>query len=698
MKRMPIHLLTTCLFTAAMTITSAASALTVVREPYLQMQGPNSITIIFHTDVTIGTPQVNYGTTPALGSSATGSSAAHTTYAAVGGAAIPNTKHVVELSGLTADTKYYYSVGSTSAAITTAGEDYAFNTAPVPGTRQPIRIWTFGDSGYWPGHYGTEFQDTRQAYYDYITGAPAGTGTANDAADATDVMLYLGDNCYFFGREQDCNRVFWSPTEMAAFHRRQPFFSAIGNHEGYVNDTVTETGDFFEAHYLPTGNELGSNGTASGTESYYSFDYGNVHFIILDSEDSLEAANPAERAAMLAWLQSDLTATTADWIIAGWHRPPYSAGLVHGSDFEQAEMDAREQLLPILDDFGVDLVLSGHSHTYERTGLVTGHYGNAPSLEKSHLVDGGDGDPVGDGPYRKKSTSQAAASGTVYVVAGSPADLRWFTGADSTGPAGTTHPVMVKSLLSLGTLSIEVDGLTLTGNLIDETGAAVDTFRIEKGTRCPTALSVAGCIEAGTSKLIVKKNARTSARDSAMFKASKTEFDTADFDPFGGANNAFCLYEDGTLVLDIAAPDASFEAYDTADEFDEFGIHHDEGYDRPKVSWANKRPGLYLFKDRNRSWDGTQTVKLKGGSRGSFLFRSKGDGAAVPTPPLSSASDISIVAQVRNLDGAGCIYGVMDTPKKNEAGKFIANGTLTHSTIPEPASPRGAFVDGPLLY
>ena len=685
---------------AGLCFTATASAQNLVREPYLQMPSPTSLTVVFHTDIAIGTPQVAFGTTTALGSTATGSSEAHTTYDPADSAvSIANVKHVVELSGLSPNTKYYYSVGSTTAAITSAGEDYAFTTPPTHGTRQPIRIWTFGDSGYWPGKNGTEFQETRQAYFDYVTGSAAGAGTANAAADETDVMLYLGDNCYVFGNEQDCNRVFWSPEGMSSFHRRQPFFSAIGNHEGYVNDSVAESGDYFDSLYLPSGNELGTNGTASGTEAYYSFDYGNIHFVILDTEDSIEAANPAERAAMLTWLENDLTATTADWIIAGWHRPPYSAGLVHGSDTEQNEIDARQFLLPILDQFGVDLVLSGHSHTYERTGLVSGHYGLSPTLEKTHLIDGGDGNPASDGPYRKATESQAANNGTVFAVAGSPADVRSFAGPVIGDPIGVTHPVMVKSLVSLGTLTLEVDGLVLTGKMIDETGAIADEFEIRKATsRCPAQLTVAGCTEAGKSKLVVRKNARSSARDSALFRATKTVFDASGFDPFDGANNAFCVYEDGDLVMDVVAPDASFEAYDTADEYDEAGTHHPEGYDRPRTSWANKREGLYLFKDRTRSWDGTQVLKIKGGDRGSLQFKVKGDAASVPAPPFSDASDTSVVAQVRNLDGDGCVYGVMDTPKKNEEGKFVANGTLDHGAIIEPGSVGGAFVDGPLLY
>ncbi|MCZ6570120.1 MAG: metallophosphoesterase, partial [Deltaproteobacteria bacterium] len=89
------------------------------------------------------------------------------------------------------------------------------------------------------------------------------------------------------------------------------------------------------------------------------------------------------------------------------------------------------------------------------------------------FLDGGDGDPNGDGAYAKATTGQGPHEGTVYIVAGSPADVRIF----SPGP----HPAMLVSLENLGTAVIEVDGNTLVGKFINESGTILDTFQIEKG-------------------------------------------------------------------------------------------------------------------------------------------------------------------------------------------------------------------------
>jgi len=64
--------------------------------------------------------------------------------------------------------------------------------------------------------------------------------------------------------------------------------------------------------------------------------------------------------------------------------------------------DMRENALPILEAAGVDLTLAGHSHVYERSFLIDGHYGTSGTWNPAfHLVDGGNGDPLGNGAYEK---------------------------------------------------------------------------------------------------------------------------------------------------------------------------------------------------------------------------------------------------------------------------------------------------------
>lgn len=230
----------------------------ITRGPYMQMLGTDQVQVIWHTPGALTDPEVEFGETLALGTTIIGSSVPDL----MGGV-----KHTVDVTGLTDGTKYFYAVGSAGGPLTVASNDYSFTTAPAVGTRQLIRIWAFGDSGYWPGSSGTEYMDTRQAYYDY-----AGGGDPQDAADATDVVLHLGDNAYPAGDDPTYQSKFFAPAELATWMQVQPFFAVAGNHEALdpTFNSIAETGDYFSMFNFPTGNELGINGVASGSESYYS--------------------------------------------------------------------------------------------------------------------------------------------------------------------------------------------------------------------------------------------------------------------------------------------------------------------------------------------------------------------------------------------------------------------------------------------
>jgi hypothetical protein len=597
------------------------------------------MTVIFHTDLALAsTPEVDYGTTVGLGTVSSGS----TTADLMGGF-----KHVVDLSGLSDFTKYFYAVGDSVGPLTVAGTDYAFTTAPLPGTRQPIRIWTFGDSGYWPGNSGTEYRDNRQAYYDHVGG-----GDVNVAADATDVMMHLGDNAYGVGDDPTYQSVFFGPPELAAFLQRQPFLSAIGNHEGAALDSVTETGDYFEMFQFPTANELGTNGVASGSESYFSFDYGNIHFIVLDTEDNLENITTTG-AAMKTWLENDLIATTADWIIAAWHRPPYSKGIFHDSDVEQNEVDAREEFIPLLEDYGVDLVLSGHSHTYERTPLVDGHTGLSTTLEPYHILDGGNGNPISDGPYRKPSLQQGPHEGAVYIVAGAAADTRAFSPTSG-------HPLMVKKLVLAGTSVIEVDGDVLVGKYITDTGLLIDTFQIDKGivTDCPAA-PLGTCLAAGKAKFSVKASGDP-AKDQTQFKWVKVPLEVADMNPTTGTDLVACAWDDTGSIYGVIPPNPENLFYAPAPMTPP-----------PSWSWVSKKAGLHGYKDKLGSVSGLSKIKTKAkaGSKGVIQFKAKGGNTAPPALPLTGA----LTTQLINFDTGVCWTASL-TEKKNDGTKYIASG------------------------
>ena len=429
-------------FDLELTASTAASVPVVVRGPYLQSGTPNSVVVRWRTDIATDS-RVCFGTVQGSLSSCVNDTA-------------PKTEHEITLSGLSADTRYYYSVGN--AAATLAGNDanHFFITHPPAGVSKPTRVWVLGDAG----TATSSQQAVRNAYYTF-------TGSRH-----TDLWLMLGDNAYTSGTDAQFQAaVFNMYPEML---RKSVLWSTRGNHES----TDASGSVYYNIHTFPTQGQAG--GEPSGTEAYYSWDYGNIHFICLDSFGSSRSAG----GPMANWLNADLAANTRQWTIALWHHPPYTKGS-HNSDNEVELVEMRQNFLPILEDGGVDLVLCGHSHSYERSFLIDGHYGNSSTFTAAHKKDGGSGREDGTGAYGKPSSGPASHEGAVYVVAGS---------SGQTSGGQLNHPAMFVSLNNLGSLVIDADTNRIDVKFLRETGAIGDYFTMIKGApltipQAPTGLA-----------------------------------------------------------------------------------------------------------------------------------------------------------------------------------------------------------------
>jgi hypothetical protein len=375
------------------------------------------------------------------------------------------TEHVVEITGLEPGTRYYYAVGSPEAILAGNDPEHYFETHPEPGPAKPTRIWVLGDSGF----TGENQQAVRDSYYTY-------TGD-----DHTDLWLHVGDLSQSQGTDAQYQQEFFEVYEQLM--AQTAIWPTMGNHDAVHADSADQSGPYYQNFSLPSGGEVG--GLPSGTEAYYSFDFANLHFVVLNSQD----VNRSPFGEMLTWLELDLSSTDKDWIVAYWHHPPYSKGSHDSDDPGDSNgrlFDMREQVLPILDAYGVDLVLSGHSHSYERSFLLDGHYGTSDTLTESMKIDPGDGREDGDGAYEKLVRGLVPYSGPgdgiVYVVPGS-GSAAWGASLD--------HPVMIASHAVVGSLVLEIDGLVLDAKFLDGTcaeppcaGSIRDRFTILKD--CPS--------------------------------------------------------------------------------------------------------------------------------------------------------------------------------------------------------------------
>ena len=409
-----------------------------LRGPYLQLARPEAVTVRWRTDAPADS-RLRYGPAPDDLSQSI---------------SLPGLRceHEVEVGGLAPATRTYYEVGTGAAALAGGDADHFFASAPPPGRRLPIRVWVVGDSG----GANQDARDVRDAYLAFA------------GADLADLWLMLGDNAYETGTDEEYSAAVFGTYPQVL--RNTVVWPSPGNHEFGASDSPSQSGPYYEAFSLPTQAEAG--GVPSGTEAYYSFDHGNVHFIALDSHDTDRSVG----GPMYAWLLADLQATDKEWLIAFWHHPPYSKGS-HDSDLESQLIQMRERFVPLLEDYGVDLVLTGHSHSYERSILIDGHYGASGTFSSAHVVDGGDGDPDGpDGAYAKPVLVPDPHQGAVYSVVGSSAQ---------NGGGTLDHPVMAVSIDYEGSLVLDVAGRQLDAAWIDKDGLVRDRFRILKGPELP---------------------------------------------------------------------------------------------------------------------------------------------------------------------------------------------------------------------
>jgi hypothetical protein len=128
----------------------------------------------------------------------------------------------------------------------------------------------------------------------------------------------------------------------------------------------------------------------------------------------------------------------------------------------------RKNFLPTLEKYGVDLVLAGHSHVYERSMFIHGHYGKSSTFSSTDIVQDGDGRVDGDGAYQKGSKE-----GTVYVVLGSSGKPK--------EDVALNHPIMVtESKRTLGSVVIDTKENQMDVKYLTNKGIMLDSFRIEK--------------------------------------------------------------------------------------------------------------------------------------------------------------------------------------------------------------------------
>ena len=383
---------------------------TVVHYPYLQNMAADHVTVEWSTRES-QSGQVQYSTDASFSLSAP-VARVRLFQAADTDMGFAFYQYQADLTGLAPGTAYSYRVLVGGENITPE-PDYRFKT-PGPG---PFSFLVYGDSGDGSSH---QLAVTLQL----VTEQP-------------NFVIHVGDIAYQSGTFNEFTANFFEYYK--TLMRRACYYTIAGNHEYYTQNS---------APYLALTAPPTNTAPAADLGRYYSFDWANIHFVGLDA-NLLDPQFSAAQARMLAWLDNDLAQSRASWKIAFWHQTPYPISQ-HVDD--PIDIAARAQFNPILERRGVQLVLTGHEHSYQRSKPMRGDV------------------PVPPG-----------TGGTVYMVSG--------------GGGGVLHPVSPQTFLDQEFsvwhyLRVDVNGPSLTIHAIGTDGKEFDRLALSLAPSFSSSTSV----------------------------------------------------------------------------------------------------------------------------------------------------------------------------------------------------------------
>ncbi|MBC7921540.1 MAG: metallophosphoesterase family protein [Ferruginibacter sp.] len=336
--------------------------------------------------------------------------------------------YTATLNNLQPNTTYYYQCGADPGGWS---QVYSFKTAPVLGSQDKFVVGVWGDTQ--DNEFNTQFEKT-DTVVKLMRKFPI------------QFTIHTGDIVNTGSQVPSWLRLFATTQPINAI---APFMPVPGNHD--VDNKLANPGFqkpfpvFYDLFNLP------------GEDTDYSFNYGNAHFVAINSGHAkgVEEANAtnwryATDSPEYQWLEKDLAQARQDkntaWIIIYMHHPLYSFGWSHVQGWQ-------ERITPLLDKYNVDLALAGHRHVYERHRAIRN---NKPiAMTDAHL-------------YTKPA-------GTVYITNGT-------AGGSPQGLGGSDMPSMVfTSAAKMYNYSImTIEGKRILYEVYNEKNEKIDHFKLSK--------------------------------------------------------------------------------------------------------------------------------------------------------------------------------------------------------------------------
>ncbi len=273
--------------------------------------------------------------------------------------------HSVTLRGLEPGKKYTYRVGTG----TNRSEKYFFSTAANNTTN--FKFLIFGDSqssGISKPDYSDWRKTVRNAY-----NANKDAEFFVNLGDLVNIDLYTHWNKWFSSAEGIVNLIDVIPVG--------------GNHETYKDNSFKATR---KPRYLKYLFKVPQNGPKGYKSQVYSCDYGNIHFVVLDSQYNEEKnVDGSILETQKEWLDNDLKKTNKPWKIVLFHKSPFP------NMPSRPNNEVRAAFQPIIDKYHVDVVFNGHDHCVARTYAINGdRYLDKPSLGTVYYTAGRSGNKV----------------------------------------------------------------------------------------------------------------------------------------------------------------------------------------------------------------------------------------------------------------------------------------------------------------
>jgi 3',5'-cyclic AMP phosphodiesterase CpdA len=337
---------------------------------------------------------------------------------------------------------------------------------------------------------------------DCAEGTPGSRSIAYQVSRANPDFVFIpGDIVYTAGRISEYRDKFYpvynadsASTETGApLLRSVPFIAAPGNHDTALanfgrfadslayffywdeplNGPVAPAGAAKTAHLLTGNTEAQAVFRTAAGKRYpgmanFSFDYGNAHWLVLDSNPYMDWTNPALRE----WVDKDLAAArNATWRFVSFHHPGFNSSKSHFTD------QWMRVLSPAFEQGKVDIVFAGHVHNYQRSYPFT----FSPLPQPDDKLVGPKGEVAGAWKLDKAFGDGAAAKpqGIIYIVSGGGG--AGLYNPEQQGDPSTWQPFTYKYIADQHSFSqVEIDGRTLRLKQISETGVELDSFQIAK--------------------------------------------------------------------------------------------------------------------------------------------------------------------------------------------------------------------------